>query len=273
MKILSILVTIDVSTPLTTILEFCFPLASFEDRVELSSYCEIFRSENYLMRLHRVFLFFFIGNAFAAAIVERAKKTECSLSASSCSTEKTSSTSSSSTTSPTSSSTSSASTIQTTGTLTADFAASATAATATCGAGFLPEAATNQARNVLQANTTSVCATISPGWPCFGVGMMTSQDSISALNGAFRPTEYHGTLAFLCNLSEVPMTTAGLDINVLDDLIYVKHCANYTPAALMSPGEWIYGYLDWNTVQTVGQSSELCTHVMSQVAAYPAPMP
>ncbi|KAK8907265.1 hypothetical protein QC760_004532 [Botrytis cinerea] len=173
--------------------------------------------------------------------MERAKKTECS-------------------------------TIQTTGTLAADFAASATAATATCGAGFLPEAATNLARKILQANTTSICATISPGWPCFGVGM-ANQDSMTALYGAFRPPDYYGTLAFLCNLSEVPMTTAGLDINVLDDLIYVKHCANYTPAALMSPGEWIYGYLDWNTVQTVGQSSELCTHVMSQVVAYPDHMP
>ncbi|TGO81553.1 hypothetical protein BPOR_1107g00020 [Botrytis porri] len=260
------------------------------------------------MRLHRVFLFVFIGNAIAAAIVERTKETDCSLSPSLCSTQKTSSTSSSTTSSTksssttsstksssttsstksssttssttsssttsstTSSSASSSSTIDKTGTLTADFSASATAATATCGAGYLPETATNQAHSVLQANTTSTCATISPGWPCFGTGMRGSQDTISDIAGAFNPIEYHGTVAFLCNLSEVPMTTSGFDIAVLNDLIYVKHCANYTPAALMSPGEWVYGYLDWNTVQTVGQSSELCTHVMSQVVAYPDPM-
>ncbi|TGO53318.1 hypothetical protein BOTNAR_0298g00020 [Botryotinia narcissicola] len=230
------------------------------------------------MRLHRVFLFAFIGNAIAVAIVERAKATDCSLTPSLCSTKKTSSTTSSSTTSSTTSSsttsstTSSSSTIQTTGTLTADFAASATAATATCGAGFLPETATNQARSNLQTNTTSTCATLSPGWPCFGVGMMMqSKDVISDISNTFVP-QYQGTVAFLCNLSEVPMTTAGFDIGALDDLIYVKHCANYTPAALVSPGEWVYGYLDWNTVQTVGQSSELCTHVMSQVVAYPQPM-
>lgn len=99
--------------------------------------------------------------------------------------------------------------------------------------------------------------------------MTPNQDTVSAIRGAFDTPDYHGTVAFLCNLSEVPMTTAGFDVAVLDDLIYVKHCANYTPAALMSPGEWVYGYLDWNTVQTVGQSSELCTHVMSQVVAYP----
>ncbi|KAF7939480.1 hypothetical protein BELL_0060g00220 [Botrytis elliptica] len=227
------------------------------------------------MRLHRVFLFAFIGNAIAVAIVERAKETDCSLSPSLCSTKKTSSTTSSSTTSSTTSSsttsstTSSSSTIQTTGTLTADFSASATAATATCGAGFLPETATDRARSILQTNTTSTCATISPGWPCFGIGMTPNQDTVSAIRGAFDAPDYHGTVAFLCNLSEVPMTTAGFDVAVLDDLIYVKHCANYTPAALMSPGEWVYGYLDWNTVQTVGQSSELCTHVMSQVVAYP----
>ncbi|KAF7901110.1 hypothetical protein EAF00_003331 [Botryotinia globosa] len=221
------------------------------------------------MRLHRVFIFVFIGNAIAAAVVERAKATDCSLTPSLCSTKKTSSTTSSSTTSST---TSSSSTIQTTGTLTADFVASATAATATCGAGFLPETATNQARSNLQTNTTSSCATISPGWPCFGIGMMMqSKDVISDISNTFVP-QYQGTVAFLCNLSEVPMTAAGFDIGTLDDLIYVKHCANYTPAALMSPGEWVYGYLDWNTVQTVGQSSELCTHVMSQVVAYPHPM-
>ncbi|KAF7956729.1 hypothetical protein EAE96_004059 [Botrytis aclada] len=226
------------------------------------------------MRLHRVFLFVFIGNAIAAVIVERAKETDCSLTPSLCSTKKSSSTTSSSTTSSTTSSSttsSSSSTIQTTGTLTANFAASATAATATCGAGFLPQAATNQARNNLLTNTTSTCATISPGWPCFGAGK-ASQGTIPALIDALNPPEYQGTLAFLCNLSEVPMTTAGFDIGVLDDLIYLKHCANYTPAALVSPGEWVYGYLDANTAQMVGHSRELCTYVMSQVVAYPSPM-
>ncbi|KAF7872382.1 hypothetical protein EAF04_003303 [Stromatinia cepivora] len=211
------------------------------------------------MIFRKIVLFAFIGSAIAVAIVEGRAK------------------SSSTTTSPiisstTSSSTSSSSTIQTTGTLTANFAASATAATATCGSGFLPETATNQARAVLQANTTSTCATIQPGWPCFGLGMKGSEDTVSSLTGAFGSIQYYGTIAFLCNLSEVPMMILGLDVDILDDLIYVKHCANYTPAALMSPGEWVYGYLDWDTVAKVGQSSELCTHVMSSVVAYPSPM-
>ncbi|EDN97038.1 predicted protein [Sclerotinia sclerotiorum 1980 UF-70] len=226
------------------------------------------------MIFRRIVLFAFIGNAIAAAIVEGRAKTfstiNSSISSSTTTSSSTSTSSSSSTTS--SSSTSTSSKIQTTGTLTADFAASATAATATCGAGFLPETATNQARAVLQANTTSTCATIQPGWPCFGLGMKGSEDTVSSLTGAFGSIQYYGTIAFLCNLSKVPMMISGFDVDVLDDLIYVKHCANYTPAALMSPGEWVYGYLDWDTVAKVGQSSELCTHVMSSVVAYPNPM-
>lgn len=102
--------------------------------------------------------------------------------------------------------------------------------------------------------------------------MKGSEDTVSSLTGAFGSIQYYGTIAFLCNLSKVPMMISGFDVDVLDDLIYVKHCANYTPAALMSPGEWVYGYLDWDTVAKVGQSSELCTHVMSSVVAYPNPM-
>lgn len=102
--------------------------------------------------------------------------------------------------------------------------------------------------------------------------MRGSDYTISSLTGAFSSGQYYGTVAFLCNLGLVPMITQGFDVDVLDDLIYEKHCANYTPASLVSEGEWMYGYLDWKTVEEVGQSRELCAHVMSEVVAYPSKM-
>ncbi|ESZ99070.1 hypothetical protein SBOR_0480 [Sclerotinia borealis F-4128] len=203
------------------------------------------------MIFHKILFLAFASHVLSAIVLERGTKSLLSSSSSS----------STSTTLP-----------NATNTTNGDFSSSALAATATCGSGNLPRAATKRARSMLQSNTTGTCATILPGWPCFGTGIQGSDDSFSGLTSSFRPTVYYGTIAFLCNLGEGPMGTTGLDVEFLDGLIFQKHCANFTPAVLVSEGEWAYGFLDVKTVGAVGQGRELCSLVMSGVVAYPEPM-
>ncbi|KAM3077076.1 hypothetical protein ACMFMG_003455 [Clarireedia jacksonii] len=228
--------------------------------------------------LFRTLLFATLSSyAFAAAISERAQASACSScivqsNATDGTTTSLSSTSSSASTTSTTATTLTMTATETSGTWAANFQASATAASATCGQFRVPSAATTLALGYLKTNCNK--AVIPPGGYC-----SAASAEAGGINGV-TSSNTEGTYAFLCNLGSLPMTAQTLDQDGDPSSIYqdsqsktlyysiLEQKCPGAPAALSISGQWLYGYVDWASARNIGVD-KLCSFPFADVRGYP----
>jgi hypothetical protein len=160
---------------------------------------------------------------------------------------------------------------ETSGTWAANFQASATAASVTCGQFNVPTGAATLALSYLKTNC--IKAVIPAGSYCSAASAEAGEVSGVASSSS------EGVYAFLCNLGTLPMTaqtldqdgdTAASDVDTQNRTLYnsfLKNSCPGKPAALALSGQWLYGYVDWPSARNIG-TDKLCSYPFANIRGY-----